>query len=429
MTVLQMGAGRDKASPEDKLAMARDYVSKNAPYFSKILYALQFIAVPGLGTFNVTSGLVCGYDPVYVAKNTPEMIAGDIAHEILHVYHRHIDRMKECLDHDLANLAMDLPINVDLRDAMDRGKPVWHLHPTFVFPADFGLPDGLTGEAYYKLLEEKRKTASPEPGVGSGRCGSVAGTADPEALAGVEGRSEVELAAIMMQVAKAVKDHAAGPGRGSMPASILDAVDIGERRSKRDWRRHLGSIVRDCTGRIQAGGDDFSLRRPSKRSYVRGMLRPGLIENQPGVGFVLDTSGSMGQEQLIASVVEAVAILEALGIDEVWFAEADAGISMKFQMVGTSFFRKLRIAGRGGTDFRPAFAAAKKLNPPPDLLIYFTDGDGLAPAAPPRGMETVWCIVPSYCNRRPAAWGHTVLITDDPRAKLRAPMEYDEEYA
>jgi predicted metal-dependent peptidase len=151
------------------------------------------------------------------------------------------------------------------------------------------------------------------------------------------------------------------------------------------------------------------------------MIRPGLIENVPIVGFVLDTSGSMGKEQLLASVLEAGKILEALGIDEVWFAEADAAIAMQFRIINAGALRKLRIHGGGGTDFSPALDLAGKLNPRPDILIYFTDGDGYAPAAPPRGMEVVWCIVPSYYNRRPAKWGHAVLITDDPMKKLEDP--------
>jgi predicted metal-dependent peptidase len=457
-----MNTNLQDVSVEDRIALARDYVRKRAPYFARVLYGLQFIAVPGLGTMATTKALVCGYDPAYVAATPPDVLAADIAHEIMHVLERHFDRLAHCTDRKRANIAADFPINTALRNALHNGKPIWPLHPTAVMPAQFGLPDGKTAEQYYDLLKKheaaKKKAgggqgqntapgdpnpgqgqgsspqgqapsqeqgpnqAQPGQGVGQGNCGSVAGGVDHPALAGVEGRSEIEKKAMVMQVAKAVKDHVEQHGRGSVPESLVDWLDIQNRPKKRDWRRHLGQIVRECTGRIQAGGADFSMRRPSKRSYVRGMLRPGLIENLPTVGFVLDTSGSMGQKQLAAAVGEAVAILEALGIDEVWFAEADAAVAMKFRLVAANFFRKLQILGRGGTDFRPAFTAATKLDPPLDLLVYFTDGDGYAPLHPPRNIETVWCIVPSSYNRRPAPWGHAVLVTEDPNVKLEDPL-------
>ena len=446
------GSGVAKASPEDKIALSRDYVSREAAYFSKILYGLRFVPVPGIGTFATTPTLVTGYDPAYVEANMPDVLAGDIAHEIMHVLMEHFTRLSWCKDKKLANIAADLAINPDLRNAKKAGKPVWKLHPTFVFPEHFDLPEGKTAEQYYKLLEDQKRKAGggsnggkakqpeeksngagqggePDPNegppagerVGAGSCGGVANGVDPPGLAEVSGRSDVEVTALVMQTAKAIKDHAKAYGRGSVPGSLMGALSADRRRSKYNWRGALSSILRDCTGRIQSGGDDFSISRPSKRSFVRGIIRPGLIENLPIVAFVLDTSGSMGSRQIMEALTHVIAIFEALGIDEVWFAEADAAVAMNFRVVNMGFFQNLAIAGRGGTNFCPAFWAAQKLNPRPELIVYFTDGDGGAPAAPPPGMETVWCIVPSYFNRRPAGWGHAVFINDDPRRTLEPP--------
>lgn len=436
------GWGLENASPADRLAVARDYVRQHAPYFCKILYGLSFVPVEGLGTLCTTRNLVCGYDPAYVAQTETDVVAADLAHEILHVLGKHFDRLGACKDQKLANIAADLPINVDLHNATPQGK-LWRLHPTAVFPKHFNLPEGKTAEQYYELLlkeklagrlsthtcgkDPEKGDGGKQPGVGSGNCGSIAGNKDHPALAAMEGRSEVERTAMVMQVAAAMKEHVARHGRGALPASLVDWLDVMNKPSRRNWRDHLATLLRNCTGRIQSGGDDYSISRPSKRSFLRGMIRPGLIENLPVVGFVLDSSGSMGTEQLNAAMVEALSILEALGIDEVWFAEADAAVALQFKTIGGSTLRKLKIVGRGGTDFRPAIVAAEKLNPCPDLLIYFTDGDGYAPTKPPRGMEVVWCIVPSHYNRRPAKWGHAVLVSEDPNQQLRPPLQsYDD---
>lgn len=50
--------------------------------------------------------------------------------------------------------------------------------------------------------------------------------------------------------------------------------------------------------------------------------------------------------------------------------------------------RKIRILGRGGTDFTPVFSYVKELQEKKELthlkgLLYFTDGDGIYPTSPP----------------------------------------------
>src|SRR5690349_24935045 len=89
------------------------------------------------------------------------------------------------------------------------------------------------------------------------------------------------------------------------------------------------------------------------------------------------------------------------------------------------------FVGRGGTDFRPAFAAAEKVYPRPDLLIYFTDGYGPVPDSPPRGMHTLWGLIPHRTAgaARPALWGDVVLISDDPNRPVEEdiPVQDDDE--
>jgi predicted metal-dependent peptidase len=254
----------------------------------------------------------------------------------------------------------------------------------------------------------------------AGNCGSIAGPSHPleqatlEQLAASVGRNEVEQRVIEKQVSQAIKTHAATNGRGSVPADLLSKAEMDDEPSTIPWQQELASVLRNTSGRIQSGGDDYSISRPSKRSGLRrGLIRPGLVEHLPEVGIVIDTSGSMGPQQLTAAAREAYAVCQALGIDEVWFCEADAAISQDWKRVGPSFFRDLEIRGGGGTDFAPAIASVDRLNPRPDLLVYCTDGDGHAPKQPPPNLEVVWAVVPSYFNRAPAQWGHTVIISDD----------------
>ena len=231
---------------------------------------------------------------------------------------------------------------------------------------------------------------------------------------------------IEKKVIAAVKAHAASNGRGSIPASLRELLDAIDEPSWVRWEDELGQVLRDTTGRLQAGGQDFSLARPAKRAMMRGVVRAGMIEQLPEVAIIRDSSGSMGAPQLVAACREAYAILQALGIDEVWFTDADTAVT-EWKRVGPDFFRTLtEVTGRGGTDFVGPIASARRLHPQPDLLVYVTDGDGSAPKEAPLDLAVVWCVVPSYWNRAPAKWGHTVMISDDPK-KRAAPIKYPDD--
>jgi predicted metal-dependent peptidase len=277
----------------------------------------------------------------------------------------------------------------------------------------------------------------PKPGLGngvcSGHCGSIAGgTDDPrlvDKLNAEHGRSAVEMETITKKTAADIAAHIEANGRGSVPAGLAELAKALIEEPHVRWQTELAHVIRHSTGRVQAGGEDFSMSRPSKRSIMRGIVRPGMIEHQPEVAIVRDTSGSMNIEQLNACIREAYHILLALGVDEAWFTDADADVAMPWKRVGPQFFRTLNEAhGRGGTSFIPAIKAADKLFPRPDILIYCTDGDGAAPKKPPMYMDIVWCLIlGGYArNKAPARYGHTVFVTEDPKQRKAAVILPDE---
>ncbi|MDA1043715.1 MAG: VWA-like domain-containing protein [Verrucomicrobia bacterium] len=63
--------------------------------------------------------------------------------------------------------------------------------------------------------------------------------------------------------------------------------------------------------------------------------------------------------------------------------------------------------GRGGTDLRPPFESAFLGKHRPDWVVYFTDGHGKAPDAPPK-VPVIWCLTLS--GKMPCAWGREVRL-------------------
>jgi predicted metal-dependent peptidase len=424
----------------EMLAKARLEVLRRAPYFGSLLYALVPVMAPGLGTIGVTSDLLLVVDPIRVvndpelgaldSQGIPQKLAGALAHECMHPL-RDMQRIHELMqiDRELANIAADLPINYDLREAK------WELPSWGVFPEKYNFPVGLTMEEYFDLLRKDPEQAKAttraivaeakgqdpggtSPDVCAGQCGSVAGNPSPNeaaaaAGAGAPGRHQGEVTAAKKSSLQAAKQHFEKVnGCGNAPGWIEEQLGTLERRKDRDWVRELSILVRRRSGIIQAGGSDFSLRRPSKRSMdISPFIRPGMVEQQYEAAIYIDTSGSMGEEELQYAKNVVCNIMEQTGVDTVWLGQCDSKMHgakrVRIREVPT-----MTMKGRGGTSFIPIFEHVRELKPKPDMVVVITDGDGPAPKVAPRGLCVIWVIVP--CGyRRPAPWGHLIVASND----------------
>ena len=113
---------------------------------------------------------------------------------------------------------------------------------------------------------------------------------------------------------------------------------------------------------------------------------------------VIDSSGSISGAML--SEISAELKRMSLGC-EIVVVECDAVVHAvyRFSQQITS------VQGRGGTDLRPPFQPdlLRKLHP--DVIVYFTDGHGPAPAQAPH-VPVIWCLTRG--GVRPAPWGRVI---------------------
>ena len=398
-----------------RLAQARAYAVKMMPYSAAMIYALVPVAVPGCKTMFVTDRLVMGYDPEFVLDNPYERVGTALAHEAQHSTRNTLNRIRisGMTDSGLANIAADIPINDDLRIAgLDVGD-------TWVFSSTYGLDRGKTMEEYYQILLKIKKNGNlPQSGtgVGSGQCGGGAGNpfdkGIEDALNQQYGRSPIDVKVKQKQAAADLQKYK-NTGRGNCSADLAEALGALAGEAKINWRDIIAYELQMTFARLIAGGMDYSMIRPSTRTFVRDedIVSPGLVAYHPEVWVVQDTSGSMGTKEIGTSFREIAGLIENLGVTEVTYTEADADVTCQPKKVTVHDLSRMEITGRGGTDFRPAIEFAKQADPPPDVLIYFTDGDGPAPDLPPE-FQVVWCVVDSYHKQAPAEWGTTVFIED-----------------
>lgn len=426
-------------APGSRMASARSYVRLWAPYMMPTLYAFVPVAVEGLtekigGPLAVTNRLVLLYEPDWVNKVDAWELATGLAHEVCHDQLRHIARGTAYPNKRRWNIAGDLFINGMLEKQMRSAKingvvtntPTWKLIKEAYLPSLFGFEYGLTADAYYKLLEQK-KEPKDEPRTYQIMCGSCGGVSGDTTLQEFEqqynidkGRSEADCKNIARATSKLLKAHMEGPGRGLSPGQWSEFFDIGEESFPIPWRTKVGNMLRQGIQQMRSGGQDYSMRRPSARSYLRGWPLPGLISYDPDILFIVDSSGSMGKPQIGDTLRVIADIMDQCGIREAWFMEADAGVQRAPIRVTSRMLRKIEISGRGGTDFTPAIEYAQKFKPRPGLVVYITDGAGAAPATAPKEFSFMWCVVPSPWGQLPANWG-TIVVLDD-TAQLRPAM-------
>ena len=66
------------------------------------------------------------------------------------------------------------------------------------------------------------------------------------------------------------------------------------------------------------------------------------------------------------------------------------------------------VSAVGGTSFKPPFERGFLREHRPDLVVYFTDGQGPAPECPP-SVPVIWCLTQG--GRMPVEWGREVRMS------------------
>lgn len=414
-----------------------------APYFGAILRGLVRRETPGLGTLGVSKVGVLYWDPDFVDKVTTEELATILLHEVMHVALKHHERFEAlgvvaAATSDkgakayIANIAGDLSINCDLQKMV---KMPTSKGAAGVFPKDFGLPDGLVMEDYYRrLLKQAQKQPKSgggdgqdggegtdgqgqgKPGAGQGWCGSCAGhplPQEPEAKGGKDkdGRSEAEMERFRKQSAEAVRE-AVQKGRGTVPDSLQVWADQMLSPPKIPWREKLARIVRGAVA-YKAGCVDLTWKKPSRRQAGVGYgvgrpIVPAMHAPIPVCSIGIDTSGSMSAENLTAALAEVQGVLAAIGA-AVTLCVCDAEVH-GIKPIKTAQEAAKMLTGGGGTVLEPAIKAMAELKPKPGIAIMCTDGYCDDP--PSYGLDLIWVVVGGNQSFKPTN-GEVIVVEDD----------------
>ncbi len=152
------------------------------------------------------------------------------------------------------------------------------------------------------------------------------------------------------------------------------------------WRHLLAQYM------TSIARDDYSYTRPSSRRGDPAIF-PSLRSAQINIIVALDTSGSISDTELTEFVSEIDAI-KSLMRAQITLHTCDSSLNENGPWTFEAwdeFKIPEKIAGGGGTSFKPVFEWAEQRDMPPDLLVYFTDAEGDFPECEP-SFPVIWLI-------------------------------------
>jgi len=355
-------------TPVELFSLARLRVSIDWPQLAPAVWALRSpVAVAGLhaqcgGAIATDTRWRVYYDPEAVMSFTVGQAATALVHEAWHCLRRHGERA-ELLAVELkwrAALAAALDCEVDGDMERCHPRPQW---PYRVYlPSDLHCRPGLPFENYF---EAAKALVGPSLVVRLVGGSSMGGGPRGWERDGASGAGDIEIEVITRAVAASIGAHP-----GSLPGGWVRWANGVLALPTAPWQQLLAQAVRGALAFV-SGANDYTRSAPSRRQGASRVLLPVLRRPRCSVDVVVDTSGSMGEEQLRAALAEVEGIIKATGAGVRLYA-CDVAVHDGVQRVSRAGGVELR--GGGGTDMGVGIAFAERQRPRADALVVLTDG-------------------------------------------------------
>jgi predicted metal-dependent peptidase len=351
-----------------------------------------------------------------------------VLHENLHKAFRHLTTWKKLHDenHRLANSACDYVINLKLKD-LDPSERVIAM-PRWADGELKGKPMGLIDEKYrglnakqvFDLLKDEQKngnTGEDEGGgtsEGEGGSGTSQGQGegfDDHDWDGAKEMTEEEKKVLEREIDQAIRQGVmahqkiAGTGGGDLDRDLLDLLE-----PKVDWREMLREFVKStCSAK-----DTSSWRKVNRRFLSTGTYMPSLVGEKVGhMVIAVDTSGSVGQEELSGFLTEVKGIAEEVKpsqVDLIYWDSRVAGHEEYTENDVSNIINSTKPRGGGGTSPSCVSEYLKEKRIVPECVIMLTDGYVGSDWGSDWTAPVLWAIVGG--NDCVADNGKTILVKD-----------------
>jgi len=350
-----------------------------SPFFLPAIARIEFVAAHFPPTACVDLRGRIRVNPEFAASLKDTELQFVIAHELMHLLMLHHDRRAN-RDPVRWNIATDLIINRTLKNASAAMGAGAFTMPSVGIIADESQAE-MTAEQLYSEVPEpsaqqRAQAAAGTTPVGAG-CGPTPGDQDGEdgqdGQDGRGGKSDDQLKREWRECA--AQSQMSGRQAGTQDGNLLaDLLDIPPPKVR--WAEVLRGALHRAIA--EAGRDDVSWSRRSRRSGT-DIILPGGITYRCKAAVVIDTSGSMSDEDLSRCVAETTAIVNNcrvpvfLVVHDHCVQEA-AWIRPGARNVVHANIKK-KMKGRGGTSFDEAYNRVEKEPGKFNVMVHLTDGE------------------------------------------------------
>jgi predicted metal-dependent peptidase len=408
--------------------------------------------INGIKTPAWTNSKVICYNPSF-SKISARGQVGVAAHEIMHVALRHPHRAYKMwlsipnFNFALANIAADCIINDGLR------RQSWLELPIIKIDTPEGPTDGHPWilsevlEKYKKWAEETKRHVPNFPplsawavedvyhmlvrwrdeskgdlckalGLTPGQLDAIEGMMDMQVPPQPEGESRETRNRREDEETREWRNRLIRAQAGDKPGGILRELAGDLPRVDTPWEKILQTQILQATQPKSIVNPTRPSRHwlsVSRAGRVRNVpYEPGIQFNPPGARIVLvaDSSGSMMSQEILLRIAAEMESIAKRTKAELHVIVCDAEVTEPVVKIATGgvfdVLKKIKFTGGGGTDFRPAFKEAAKVDPA--IIVYLTDMCGTFPERAPR-CKTVWaCTVMGQQEPPDAPFGVVVAL-------------------
>lgn len=328
-----------------------------------------------------TNGVDVTYDRAFVDRLNDKQLAFLILHENMHKAYRHLVVWEKLHKKNrmLANAACDYVINLQIRDYDPNEYDTQF--PTDEFGNQMGLIDerfrGMDSAQIFKLLEDEGGGGGGEGGNGEGGKVYVVGDADgtkpfdDHDWEDAQQLSESEKEEVAKEIESALRQGSILVGKlgGNVSREIGDMLV-----PKVDWKEALRDFVKSST----QGKEKSTWRRLHKRYIGMDIVMPSQYSEKVGnIAIGIDTSGSIGSEELNQFLSEVKSICEEVSPEQIDLLYWDTHVASRetyTQSELAGLEKNTKPAGGGGTDPACVPKFMEEHNIKAECLIFLTDG-------------------------------------------------------
>ena len=314
---------------------------------------------------------------------TDAEVAGLVLHENLHIALRHMINSRDLFKENrgLANKAADYVVNDIIMSIRDK---------QLVKLPDGGLYDqrfhDMNMREVYRIL---KKEEEDKGGSGKGDSASGGGDYEFDEHDFDSGMNPDEVKEMDEKIDRALREGALLAGRlgADVPRSISESLE-----PQVNWREVLREFISSST----KGNDEYTWRKFNRRVIANDIYLPSVEDETVGEMVVaIDTSGSIGQEQINEFAAELLTICEAVEPESVrvlWWDTRVHGEQLFKSQDYRNIASLLKPLGGGGTRVGCVSEYIKSKAIKAECVIVFTDGYVESSPVWDITMPTLWLV-------------------------------------